>query len=587
MESNLLDIVFIIFITIFNSILITYLGNFYNKYYRGRSLLRMSKSLVILNLVPILSSLVLLIGLFGNVWISFFITAILVYVLSLINHFKIYFREEPLLASDIKLLSESLNMAGEYSIKLNFEMIILMILIITYTIVLRIPNIEFNLIHRIIAITMSIVSIYFLSTNRYYCLDRYYEKSIDDFEEANWSISDSYQYHGFIYALLYTFNKINNTRISETEKSYASEVLNKFEDTKDVSNINFMVLMLESFTYFGEYGLDWNKYPHTNFDLILKNSRSGNLVTNVFGGGTVDTENAFLTGFTRKLSNKRSYDSLIKNLQYRNYLTVAMHPNNGWFYNRKDFYKGIGFDSFLDLESLGIHRENAQNDSAFIDVFLDKYNKLLEGDNPVFAFGITFQNHGPYSDEFNDKNEYISNVNKNANLNIFNNYISGIDKTDKELIKLFEFVERKSKPIVLILFGDHRPWLGFEGKGYEKLGIENSRNTVDGFLNFYKTPYIIYGNSAAKKELGKDFKGQEEKLISPNMLLPTVFNYMGFKSSSYGNYLKKVLDNVSVISNSYIGINNRFIKNDSRNERLLTELDIVERHCMNKGEKND
>ena len=138
------------------------------------------------------------------------------------------------------------------------------------------------------------------------------------------------------------------------------------------------------------------------------------------------------------------------------------------------------------------------------------------------------------------------------------------------------------RAIVLTVFGDHRPWLGYEGAGYTKLGIDANRNLVDGFINYYKTPYLIYGNNAAKDLSGREFLGYSDIYISPNMLMPTVYNYIGFNNNSYGNYLAKEISEISMICDKYLCLNNRFIKNDSMNEKYLYEYSIIENYWMNK-----
>ncbi len=576
------DIVLVIIILI-NSIIITFLSLYFNKYYSKTNMIKMSKLIFLLNFAPIFGFFFVLFGLFKSFWLPFFILGIGLYILSLVNYFKCYYREEPLYVSDFKLFLESINMAGEYSIKLTIEMILVLVLVLLYTFVLSLIKLNLGLYNRILYSTIGIVFIYFIYSNKYFSLKKYYERSIGELSESTWSDSDKYQYHGFVYPLLYSINFLNMSTLYDTEKLYSKNILNKCDNGKVVSNrINFITLMLESFTYFGEYNIKWDKYPYKNFDLIMQNSYSGNLITNVFGGGTVDTENSYLTGFSKKLSNKKNYTSFVSHLQDNGYETIAMHPNNGWFYNRKKFYSNIGFNKFFDINDLSIQRKDALNDEVFFDAFLKICEENINMNNPLFAFGITFQNHGPYSNEKYNENEFVINNSNDKDINVFNNYITGIARTDKQLIKVFEFIEKIDKPIVLTVFGDHRPWLGYEGAGYTKLGIDANRNLVDGFINYYKTPYLIYGNNAAKDLTGREFLGYSDIYISPNMLMPTVYNYIGFNNNSYGNYLAKEISEISMICDKYLCLNNRFIKNDSMNEKYLYEYSIIENYWMNK-----
>ena len=43
---------------------------------------------------------------------------------------------------------------------------------------------------------------------------------------------------------------------------------------------------------------------------------------------------------------------------------------------------------------------------------------------------------------------------------------------------------------------------------YEMLGIDLDVSTLEGFYNYYATPYIMYANDAAKQITGNQFVGE-------------------------------------------------------------------------------
>lgn len=65
-----------------------------------------------------------------------------------------------------------------------------------------------------------------------------------------------------------------------------------------------------------------------------------------------------------------------------------------------------------------------------------------------------------------------------------------------------EYFKRDSEPVVVILFGDHNPWMG------DTMGANFDLDTEEGFYNYYNTPYIIWGNDTAKEVLENDFVGE-------------------------------------------------------------------------------
>jgi phosphoglycerol transferase MdoB-like AlkP superfamily enzyme len=82
----------------------------------------------------------------------------------------------------------------------------------------------------------------------------------------------------------------------------------------------------------------------------------------------------------------------------------------------------------------------------------------------------------------------------------------GIQETDNALRDLFKTFRNLDEPVVLVLFGDHNPWLGDNSFVYSELGIDLSRTSEDSFYDYYNTPYIIWANAAAKAALGEPFR---------------------------------------------------------------------------------
>ena len=62
---------------------------------------------------------------------------------------------------------------------------------------------------------------------------------------------------------------------------------------------------------------------------------SGDLLTNIFAGGTVDSEWAFLTGYSTHDEFRKDTDSYVWYLRDQGYQTFGSHPGFGWL----DVYK--------------------------------------------------------------------------------------------------------------------------------------------------------------------------------------------------------------------------------------------------------
>ena len=78
---------------------------------------------IILNTAPILFVILILLVIVNRLWISVGIASILVIVLSLINYFKLSFRDDPLLVEDLSLFFEMRNMTERYKIHISSSML--------------------------------------------------------------------------------------------------------------------------------------------------------------------------------------------------------------------------------------------------------------------------------------------------------------------------------------------------------------------------------------------------------------------------------------------------------------------------------
>lgn len=159
---------------------------------------------------------------------------------------------------------------------------------------------------------------------------------------------------------------------------------------------------------------------------------------------------------------------------------------------------------------------------------------------------------------------------------IMNSYLSGIADTDMALEKLYTYINQQKEPVILILFGDHNPWLGENNSVYDMLGINLNLESVDGGENYYETPYLFYANQAAKETLGKDFVGTGNT-ISPMFLMSELFDYIEIEGPRYLNYLSDVKKEVDVKNPVYVKQNGEYIQTKLLQEKQkLQEVENIE-----------
>ena len=107
------------------------------------------------------------------------------------------------------------------------------------------------------------------------------------------------------------------------------------------------------------------------------------------------------------------------------------------------------------------------------------------------------------------------------------------------------------EPVILLLFGDHKPWLGDDSFVYGELGIELSLSSSESFYNFYETPYLIWANDAAREVLDSDFSGDGGD-ISPAFLMMKLFDLAGWQGDGYMQALRALHEKVPVVNDAGI-----------------------------------
>ena len=84
----------------------------------------------------------------------------------------------------------------------------------------------------------------------------------------------------------------------------------------------------------------------------------------------------------------------------------------------------------------------------------------------------------------------------------------------------------------MLVFGDHKPWLGDGNSVYRELGVDLNPVTWEGFTNYYATPYLLWANDAAEELLGHEISG-EGPALSPGFLMKLVFDQLGWQGDRY------------------------------------------------------
>lgn len=537
--------------------------------------------LFMLNYIPIMLIYLILIFISKRIYFGFGFLSFLILLLGIVNQTKLIYRDDFFIFEDILLFKEAALMATKYEIFIAWYTIFFVIIIILGIFYLKkvFKIISITLIPRaLLSIILIFISIFVyknvLTNEKIY-------NSVGDLTVVNrWIATRQYQIRGFVYPFIYTSRSFIKTPPEGYDEGKAKKLLSDYSyvNIEDNQKVNIIAIMLEAFNDFSKFDtVEFNEDIYAPLHKIQEESYYGSLIVNVFGGGTINTERAFLTGYNIFPNFRKSTNSYPRYFKDQGYIVEAMHPVYGAFYNRNTGNLNMGFDFYYNYENTFSKKSNEfLMDWDFYDYIIDGYEKAVSKNKPYFNFSVTYQNHGPYNTILNEGNEIIVNVDSNESTEaMVNNYFNGIKETNLALEKLVDYFDKQNEPVVIIFFGDHNPFLGDKNVGFSAMGIDLSLNSLESFENYYSTPYVIHANEAAKKTLNKDFIGHGNT-ISPMFLMNEFFDYVGWKGNEYLQYTSDLKKEVDVIHKMYYKSQGDYIlTTDFNNKQIISNFNYV------------
>ncbi len=540
----------------------------------------------IMNFIPIFAVMLGLYIISGRVYIAFAVTFITTLALGISNQTKLTYRDDIVKFEDLLIIKEALIMSEKYAIVVKKYTIIFILLFIPSILILRNRLRVFKLkwyfrLFAIIPITLTL----FLGYKYFYSQEDIYSKLGDKSIINIWIATRQYQIRGMIYPFVYTIKDVVSTIPEGYTLEKAENILKSYtyESIPEDKKVNIIAIMFEAFNDFSKFKeIEFKTDIYKKFHSIQNESISGTIVTQIFGGGTIVSERNFLTGYYRFPTFRKSTNSYVWYFKEQGYNTDAMHPAYGAFYNRTSANTNLGFDNYYNCSNRYnlIQEEIMWDDHYFLDDIISQYEQNKKTNKPYFNFSVTYQNHGPYtSDKYDGKPYYIKKKNmSDEGYNTINEYFKGIYDTVDAMYQLIEYFKKESEPTIVITFGDHNPYLGENQLAYNELGINMDLSTVEGFRNYYSTPYIIYGNPSAKKLFNKTFVGKGNE-ISPIFLMNELFDYIGLKGNEYMQYMSDLKKQKTVMGTVYEKENGKYISAEEATSNK--EYEIVSYYVAN------
>lgn len=494
-----------------------------------------SWKIVALNTAPVMLLALLLYGITGRAWSGLLLGGGVAVVLSLANYYKLSFRNDPLRLEDLLLFREAANMAsGGYTPFIDERIALTAAGLIGLTVFLYFaaPGKLSQWKKRGAVAAVVVVAVVMLTP--VYRSQTVYE-SVRNKQANIYNPIENFVYRGFVYPFLYSVNDMIEAPLPGYDEKKAEELLSAYEnkDIPEGQKINVIAIMREAYTDFSRYGisgLDASVYDA--YHALEEESYVGDMVSNTFGGGTVNAERSFLTGNYQGLRNYRSnFNSYVWYLRQQGYTTEGSHPYFEWFYSRNAINGLLGFENYRfyenDFENLCPYFYCP--DSILYSEIYNDFQKNKSTGKPYFSFSVTMQAHGPYPTDSPAPEEYLTGPYSEQCRNAASWYLYRSGESDRGLMELVDQLRFDPEPVALIAFGDHMPWMGDGNAFYNEMGL-SIQCSQEGSM--YSTRYLIWVNDAAKELLGHDVQG-EGPTVSPCYLMNLLFQQLDWEGPAF------------------------------------------------------
>lgn len=505
-----------------------------------------------LNILPAVVIMLLLYFFTGRTWIAYPVTAVLVLGFSLADYVKLLVRNDPFMATDIAVVFEALDMADSYIIDFEWRLTTSIAVLIIGTafcaVFLRAPL--RNKWARLILSTVGVIVCAVLWTDVYCDYTKYATLENEKYEEFKfdpWESRHKYISKGFLYPFIFSIQYAIPQPPAGYSNDLADDILSSYvyDAVPEDEKVNIISVMLEAYTDLTRIEeLDIHEEVYAPLNRIREQAYSGMLMANTFGGGTTDSERTFLTGYSYTENFRKNVNSYVRYFTDNGYHAQGFHAGDSWFYNRENVNEYIGFDEYRFLQDVEGSNQTDEFMFNYIREEYDSRNKSV----PYFGYYLTFQNHGPYHSGSTGEKAYLERGNlTDYAYNVLNNYLAGIADTTERIEQFVMSFKDDPEPVIIIMFGDHMPWMGDSNKVFTDTGINYDTGTEDGFYTNYGTMYFIWANDAAKEVLGTELIGEGEAL-SPCFLIPKLFELCSWGGNEFLKLSQELMEKVPVIS---------------------------------------
>ncbi len=501
----------------------------------------------------------LLLAIFKKASKATLVSFIFIFVLSLVNQVKILYTGEPIYFSDItfigssgdllELATNNISFKSVLTIVIGFGIyaaIMALIIFISHKNNIEIKNIKARI--AIIVIDLVILLLLFFpnSHTKEFYLKLFF--NIDKYEDFN-SYTTSLEYYArnnLINGMYGTY--LNNifTEPDDYDENKLDEFLNDIgENYNDkFGKPNIIVIFSEAFWDIDQLEeIQFDKKITSNFNNLKSKGKFVNLISPTYGGMSENVAFELFTGGSMNYF-PRGYIPIMSLYSRSNSTEIPSLPkvlsNNGYYpkivfgkdyYNSENAYLKMGFSEYIELNRDKDYKYIT--DEYCVDLIIKDFEEK-EDNQPFFYVLSTIESHMPYySEKYYDYDITIttSNLSNEMNETILA-YSQGIYNSDKELGRLYEYVNNYGEPTILVFLGDHLPYLY----------TSNSENVIDN-LEYFNTDDILLNeyrkyNTQALILANYDIENMDiAEYSGVDLLLTSIVNQLDIENDKYYNWL--------------------------------------------------
>ncbi|MDP1772141.1 MAG: LTA synthase family protein [Methylobacter sp.] len=300
---------------------------------------------------------------------------------------------------------------------------------------------------------------------------------------------------------------------------------------------NIHIVLLESF--WDPNMLKKAKYKQNplspEFRELWKSAEYSHALVPVFGGFTANSEFEVLCGFPVVKHSVKFERQLLNDvpclphiLAEKGYRTIASHPNVPVFWNRANAYQRMGFQTYWSLQDFVQDDMNREfmSDSTLYRQVLEKISGSMEAKQPVLDYIVTYFGHWnyPLNESRPDK------ISSPSKIEEVSTYANTIYYKSRELMNFINELRKRDPEGIIVVFGDHLPFLGENFAGYVESGLltaNRSDFTPTMFKAYVSTPMLIIDGKRGPVKIGSLPLYQVPKLLLDllNFNEPSIMDY--------------------------------------------------------------